>query len=127
MVKKIIRAPGNLPFSKAIIHNQEYTMEFSGQLGANSEGKLEEGIEQQTIRTMENIKEILATVGWTLDNLIKVRIFLADINDYAVVNEAYAKFFTNNFPTRLALAVKDLPLGALIEIEGTATGDEIKE
>lgn len=128
MVKKIIHAPNNLPFAKTIIHNQEYTMEISGQIGLNAKtGKLEEGISEQTKRTLENVKELLLEVGWDFENLIKVRIFLNDIKDYSVVNEIYAKYFEKNFPTRVALAVKDLPLGALIELDCTAAGDSIKE
>ncbi|MBC8495421.1 RidA family protein [archaeon] len=127
MVKKIIRAPGNLPFSKAIVHNQKYGMEISGQIGLNSEGKLDVGIEEQTKQTFQNVKDILEEVGWNFDNLIKIRIFLADMKDYGVVNEIYSTYFENDFPTRVALAVKDLPLGALIEMDCTAVGDNIKE
>jgi len=125
--KKIIRAPANLPFSKAIVHNQKYSMEISGQVGLNSEGKLVEGIEEQTKQTFQNVKDILEEVGWDLSNLMKIRIFLADMKDYGTVNEIYATYFENDFPTRVALAVKDLPLGALIEMDCTATGDELKE
>ena len=57
----------------------------------------------------------------------KIRIFLADMKDYGTVNEIYATYFENDFPTRVALAVKELPLGALIEMDCTACGDEIKE
>lgn len=127
MTKKFLSAGANLPFSKAVIHDQKYTMEISGQIGLNSEGKLEEGIEEQTKRALENVKEILNEVRWTFENLIKVRIFLADIKDYQKVNEIYSAYFEKDFPTRVALAVKDLPLGALIEFDCTATGDEVKE
>lgn len=126
MVKKIIRASKNLPFSKAIVHNQKYTMELSGQVGLNAEtGKLEEGIEEQTKRTLENIREILQEAGWDFTNLTKVRIFLVDMKNYSIVNEIYSKYFEKDFPTRVALAVKELPLGALIEMDCTASGDEI--
>lgn len=128
MTKKFLSAGANLPFSKAVISNQKYTMEISGQVGLNSEtGKLEEGIEEQTKKALENVKEILNEVGWTFENLIKVRIFLADIKDYKEVNEIYSAYFEKDFPTRVALAVKDLPPGALIEFDCTATGNEIKE
>ena len=127
MVKKIISAPSNLPFSKAIVHNQKYSMEISGQVGLNFEGKLVEGIEEQTKQTFQNIKDILEEVGWDFSNLIKIRIFLADMKDYGTVNEIYSTYFENDFPTRVALAVKDLPLGALIEMDCTASGNEIKE
>ncbi len=127
MVKKIIYAPKGLPFSKAIVHDQNYTMEIAGQVGLDPEnGKLEDGIEEQTKRTMENIHEILQEVGWNFDNVIKSRIYLVNMKDYATVNDIYVKFFNKDFPTRVALAVKELPLGALIEIDCTASGDNVK-
>ena len=127
MTKKLIRAPVNLPFSKAIVHDQKYSMEISGQIGLDSAGKLAEGIEEQTKQTFQNIKDILEEIGWNLGNLIKVRIFLTDLKYYGAVNEIYSKYFENDFPARVALAVKELPLGALIELDCTAAGDSIKE
>jgi 2-iminobutanoate/2-iminopropanoate deaminase len=127
MARKIIRSAANLPFSKAIVQNQKYVMEISGQIGLNPKtGKLEEGIEEQTKRTLQNISEILEEAGWNFDNLIKVRIFLADMKHYSIINEIYSKYFKKDFPARVALAVKDLPLGALIEMDCTASGDNIK-
>ncbi|MFH0905941.1 MAG: Rid family hydrolase [archaeon] len=126
MIKKIC-VPGNPPFSKAIVHNHKYFMEISGQIGLNSEGKLEEGIEEQTKRIFQNIKDILEEVGWDLNNLVKIRIFLIDMKDYSTMNKIYSMYFQNDFPTRVALAVKSLPLGALIEMDCSASGDKIKE
>lgn len=129
MVRKNIIAGAGLLFSKAVIHSDKYTMEISGQIGLNSEGKLLEGIERQTVQTLNNVKDILESVGWKIDNLIKARIYLTDMKDYAKVNEIYGKYFEENnsiFPTRVALAVKELPLGALIEIDGTAARDNLE-
>lgn len=127
MVKKIIKNISSLPFSKAVLHDSKYVMEVSGQVGLDPKtGKLVEGIEKQTTRTLDNIKKILEEVGWDFKNIIKVRIFLADMKDYAIMNEVYGKYFSSDYPTRVALAVKGLPLGALIEIECTAAGNEIK-
>ena len=125
-MKRILPGPANLPFSKAIIHDSKYSLEISGQVGLGSDGKLEDGVEAQTRRILENIKAILAESGWSLENVVKVRIYLVDIGDYGKVNDVYAKFFTSNYPTRVALAVKDLPLGALVEIECTAIGEKLK-
>lgn len=124
MIKKISAGAG-LPFSKVVISDAKYMIELSGQIGLK-DGKLVEGIENQTEQCMENIKSILEEQGLTLDNLIKVRIFLTDMADYGKVNEVYAKYFTE-FPARVALAVKGLPLGALIEIDCTVAGNEIKD
>lgn len=123
MAKKILKTNSGLPYSRAVIHNDNYTMEISGQIGLNSEGKLEQGIEKQTKQAIENIKKILNEVNWNFDNLIKVRIYLTDMSDYKTVNEIYAKYFTNNFPSRVAVAVKALPLNALIELEACASGE----
>lgn len=68
---------------------------------------------------------IISELGWTLENLTKVRIYLVDMADYKKVNEVYATKFTKNPPARIAIAVRALPLGALIEIECVAAGDEI--
>jgi 2-iminobutanoate/2-iminopropanoate deaminase len=125
MVKEILDAP-NLPFSKAILHNQQYTMELSGQIGLDENGKLVDGIEEQTRNTLENIKGILQEVGWTFDNLIKVRIYLTNMEAYALVNKIYAEAFENTYPARVVVAVKELPLNALIEIDCTAAGNQPK-
>lgn len=127
MVKKIIPFPGNFPLSKAIIHDHQYTMEISGQIGVNPEtNELEEGIENQTSRTIEIIKETLENVGWSLSNIDKARIFLTNMKDYEKMNEVYSKYFSKDYPTRFALAVKELPRGALIEIDCTASNDKLE-
>ncbi len=126
--KKIIPAAEGLPFSKAVISDSKYLMEISGQIGMDPEtGKVVEGIEQQTPQAMDNVRDILEEVGWNLQNLIKVRILLTDMKDYSKVNEIYANYFEKNFPTRVAVVVKELPLGALIELDCTAVGDNIEE
>jgi len=128
MAKKFVKALDGLPFSKAVIHNDPFTLEISGQIGLNPEtGKLEEGIEKQTEATFESIKNILNEVKWDLGNLTKVRIFLTDMTNYSKVNEIYPKYFKDDFPARVALAVKELPLGALIEIDCTASGNIFEE
>ena len=71
MVKRFIKSEGKFPLSKAVLHNDDYTLEISGQIGMDSKtGKLAEGIEKQTIQTMENIIEILKEVGWDINNII---------------------------------------------------------
>ncbi|HTY44252.1 MAG TPA: RidA family protein [Patescibacteria group bacterium] len=88
MTKTFIKNNGAFPLSKAVLHDEKYTMELSGQIGMNSEtGKLAEGIEKQTIQTLENINNILNSVKWNLSNIIKVRIYLSDMENYAKMNE----------------------------------------
>ena len=112
----------------AIIHDDKYTAELSGQIGMNFEsGKLEDGIEKQTERTIENVKKILDGLGWNLQNIIKIRIYLTDMKNYVVVNEVYSKHFKSDFPARAVTSVIGLPAGALIEMDCTASGNKIKE
>ena len=115
------------PFSQAILHDSKNTMELSGQIGINpQDGKLVEGgVESETEQTLKNIGAVLAEIGWDYKNIVKVRIFLVDMKDYQIVNEIYGKYFPENPPARVALAVKQLPLGALVEIECVAAGDEL--
>jgi len=106
----------DLPFSRAIIHDN--IIEVSGQVGLK-DGKLQDTIEEQTKQTLNNIKDILKEAGSDMDSIIKARIYLTDMQDYDKVNEIYKTFF-NEYPTRVAIGVKALPLGAKIEIECTA-------
>ena len=75
------------------------------------------GIKELTRQSLENMKAILATAGRTLDNVVKTTVFLADMADFADMNEVYAQFFAAPFPARSAVAVKTLPKGARVEIE----------
>lgn len=104
------------PYSQAIDTGE--LVFLSGQLGVNKEtGKMAEGIEAQTEQVFKNISYVLQEVNLTLDHIVKVTVLLADIGDFAKVNEIYAKQFSAPFPARSAFAVKDLPLGGLVEIE----------
>ena len=94
---------------------------LSGQLGLNpADGTLPEGIEAQTIQSLENVKTVLEGAGSDLDHVVKTSIFLADIADFAKVNEIYAKYFSNEVPARSCVEVAKLPKGGLVEIEAIA-------
>ena len=75
------------------------------------------GIKELTHRSLTNLTNVLAEAGLTLDNVVKTTVFLADIEDFAAMNEVYASFFKAPFPARSAMAVKTLPKGARVEIE----------
>lgn len=77
-------------------------------------------ITTQTHQSLTNIKNILAAAGYTMNDVVKTTVLLADIADFAAMNAVYAEFFTENKPARAAFAVKDLPRGALVEIEAIA-------
>ena len=77
-------------------------------------------ITTQTRQSLTNIKAILAEAGADMSNVVKTTVLLADIADFAAMNAVYAEYFTENKPARAAFAVKDLPRGALVEIEAIA-------
>jgi 2-iminobutanoate/2-iminopropanoate deaminase len=96
----------------------------SGQLPINpSNGELESEIKKATQQSLENIKNILESAGTSMDKVIKVVIFLRDMNDFAAMNEAYAAYFSTNPPARSAVQVARLPKDAIIEIEAIAQVD----
>jgi len=78
-------------------------------------------IQQQTQRTLENVKGILEAAGSNLHHVVKTTVFLKDINDFAAMNEVYAKFFTTAPPARSTVQVARLPKDALVEIEVIAS------
>lgn len=92
----------------------------SGQLGIDpATGVLPEGISAQAEWSCKNVGAILAAAGVGFENVMKTTCFLADISDFAAFNEVYAKYFVSR-PARSCFAVKDLPKGALCEIEAIA-------
>jgi len=122
-MKKIISTPNAPqaigPYSQAVRAGD--FLFISGQLGLVPQtGSLEEGIEAQTKRAMENIGAILKEAGGGFENVIKTTILLADISDFPKVNEIYSQYFSNDFPARATYAVAALPKEALIEIEAIA-------
>ena len=106
------------PYSQAIDSGCGLVF-LSGQLpidpatGAFPEG----GIKEQTRQSILNARAILQEAGLALSNVVKTTVFLADMGDFAAMNEVYAQFFSEPFPARSAVAVKTLPKGALVEIE----------
>ncbi|WP_312422881.1 RidA family protein [Epilithonimonas sp.] len=119
-MKKIIHtsnAPAAIgPYSQACLVNG--TLYISGQIPVDPEtGKLVEGIEKETHQVMKNLKAILTEAGMTLDNTVKASIFLKSMDDFAVVNEIYASYFSNDqFPARETVQVSCLPKNVDVEI-----------
>jgi len=123
-MKKIINtenAPKAIgPYSQAVEVNG--MLFISGQIPLDpATGKFAEGgIKEQTEQVFKNIEAILTAAGYTFDNVVKSTCLLSDISNFAAMNEVYSRFYTKDFPARAAFAVKDLPMGALIEIETIA-------
>jgi 2-iminobutanoate/2-iminopropanoate deaminase len=79
------------------------------------------GIAEQATRVLENIRGLLASQGLPLANVVKTTVFLSDMNNFAAMNEVYAKYFTQEFPARSTVQVARLPKDALVEIEVIAS------
>jgi len=112
------KAPAAIgPYSQAIEANG--FVYASGQLPIDpTTGQFPEGgIKEQTRQSLTNAHNILKEAGIDLSHVVKTTVFLSDIANFAPMNEVYAQFFREPFPARSAVAVKDLPKGALVEIE----------
>lgn len=114
-------APGAIgPYSQAI--DTGSMLYASGQIPINpADGSIPEGIKAQTAQSLANVKAILKAAGLTIADVVKTTVFLADMNDFAAMNEVYAETFEAPFPARSAVAVKTLPKNVLVEIEIIAT------
>ncbi|MCD4791176.1 MAG: RidA family protein [Bacteroidales bacterium] len=123
-MKKIIntqKAPKAIgPYSQAVEING--MLFISEQVPINPEtGKIiEGGITEQTEQVMKNIEAILKAAGYTFDDVVKSTCLLSDMDNFAAMNEVYAKYYPENPPARAAYGVVKLPLGALIGIETIA-------
>nr|WP_315062264.1 RidA family protein [uncultured Campylobacter sp.] len=104
------------PYSQAIEANG--FLFISGQLGVTPSGEFAGAdVKSQAQRSLQNLQAILSEAGLGFENVVKTTIFLADIADFAAVNEIYAEFFKEPYPARSTVAVKTLPKGGLVEIE----------
>lgn len=124
-MKKIIHtndAPAAIgPYSQAVEVGS--TLYVSGQIPLDPKTMkvVEGGIKEQTEQVLKNISAILNEAGYSFTDVVKSTCLLSDMNNFKEMNEIYSKFYTENPPARAAFAVKELPLGVLIEIETIAT------
>lgn len=118
-VLETTKAPGAIgPYSQGFeVNSLVYT---SGQIPVNpANGEVPEGIAAQAEQSCKNVGAILESAGTGFEKVFKTTCFLADIGDFAVFNEVYAKYFVSK-PARSCVAVKSLPKGVLCEIEAIA-------
>lgn len=108
------------PYSHAVVANG--FVFTAGQVGLvpGTKQLAAGGIREQTVQALENIEAVLQAAGSDLGKVVKTTVFLANMDDYAAVNEIYARYFWRNPPARSAVQVAKLPLGALVEIETVA-------
>lgn len=122
--KKVIisdKAPKAIgPYSQAVMSGNMFFA--SGQLGIDpSTGKLVEGsAKEQAVQALKNINALLEAAGLTFDQVVQVQIFLADLADFALVNDVYKTFFKDPYPARSTFQVAGLPLSAKVEIQTVA-------
>ncbi len=129
MSREVIKTTGAPPalaaYSQGILASGKFVF-AAGQLGLDPETKqlVEGGVEAQTERAILNLKAVLETAGSSLENIVKVTVFLHNINDFAAMNSVYIRYFPANPPARSAFGGNDLPLGGLVEIECIAVVPE---
>jgi 2-iminobutanoate/2-iminopropanoate deaminase len=107
------------PYSQAIRSGE--LVFTAGQIGLDpATGELVDGVAEQADRALRNLTAILDAAGTSPERVIKTTVFLADMGDFAAVNEVYARHFSQPFPARSTIAVAGLPKGAQVEIEAVA-------
>jgi 2-iminobutanoate/2-iminopropanoate deaminase len=123
-MKQIIstnKAPAAIgPYSQAVkAGSMVYT---SGQIPlVPATGQIVEGgIEEQTRQVLENVREVLAAAGASLDHVVKTTVFIKDMNDFAAMNMVYGQYFTSAYPSRSTVEVARLPRDVKVEIEAVA-------
>jgi len=114
------KAPAAIgPYSQAIeVNGMVFT---SGQIPVDpATGQTPEGAAAQAEQACKNVKEVLAAAGTTMDKVIKTTVFIKNMEDFATINEVYAKYFPAPYPGRSCVEVARLPKDVLLEIEAIA-------
>lgn len=94
------------------------TVYMSGQIGLDPAAMtLVDGIDAQIVQVFENLKAVAEAAGGSLADVVKLNVFLTDLGNFAKVNETMARYFSEPFPARAAVGVKELPRGALVEAD----------
>ena len=121
MTKTIISTP-NAPaaigtYSQAVRVGD--TVYLSGQIGLDPHSmQMLEGIDAQIVRVFDSLQAVAEAAGGSLADVVKLNVFLTDLANFAKVNEVMARYFSQPFPARAAVGVKELPRGALVEADG---------
>jgi len=111
------------PYSQAIRSGSLVFCSGQVPLDPGSGSLVAGGIEDQTERVLENLVAVLGATGLSLTDVVKTTVFLVSMDDFAAMNEVYARYFTDDPPARSTVAVAALPMGARVEIEAVAVGE----
>ncbi len=104
------------PYSQAV--RVDNTVYISGQIPLNpTTMEMVEGFEQQTVQVFENLKAVAEAAGGSLNDIVKLNIFLTDLSNFAVLNQVMARYFSAPYPARAAVGVASLPRDACVEME----------
>ncbi|WP_022835698.1 RidA family protein [Salisaeta longa] len=108
------------PYSQGVL--VDHTLFVSGQIAIDPEtdSMIEGSVEEETKRVLDNVGAVLNAASMTYENAVRCTVYLTDINDYAQVNEVYARYFNETPPARVAVEVASLPRGARVEISCVA-------
>ena len=105
------------PYSQAVEANGFIFASRQLPIDPTTNAFAEGGVKEQTRQSLTNARNVLTSAGVDLSHVVKTTVFLSDMNNFAAMNEVYAEFFQQPYPARSAFAVKDLPKGALVEVE----------
>src|SRR5205085_6061302 len=120
------KAPAAIgPYSQAIRYGQFFYTAGQAALDPATGKLVGDDIQAQTHRTLQNLQAVLNSAGTSLANVVKTTVFLTKMSDFKAMNEVYATYFGDPAPARSTVAVAELPLNALVEIECIALVDEI--
>jgi 2-iminobutanoate/2-iminopropanoate deaminase len=120
---KAPRPLAGAPYSQAIAARGLVFCSGQIPMDPDSQQLVEGGITEQTTRVLENVKAVLEAAGSSLDDVLKTSVFLTDLDDFAAMNEVYARYFPKQPPARSTFEVSKLPAGACVEIEVVAAGE----
>ena len=117
-------AQANLPFSEAVLVGD--LLFLSGQIGVDpkTDKLVSGGIKEQTDQTMRNIRNTLESNGFSMNNVVKCTVMLADITEWSTFNEVYISYFSKPYPARSAFGANGLALNSLVEVECIAAVDK---
>lgn len=108
------------PYSQAIEVNGQLFISGQVPIDPSTSKVVEGGVKEQTMQVMKNIQAILKEAGYSFSHVVKSTCLLSDMGHFAEMNEVYGSYYSKNPPARAAFAVKELPLGVMVEIETVA-------